>query len=76
MQKDCRAADTLRTNERLKATSTLVANLGSALLVAAIVRLFERGVDPMAAVWLVASGMIIWGGIYLLLDLEAENGNG
>lgn len=76
MRNGRRVADILRANERLKATSTVIANLGSALLIAAVARWFERGSDPMAAVWLLASVIIISAGIYLLADLEMENGNG
>lgn len=65
-------ARTLRTNARLKAESAVITNLGSALAAAAAARWFAFGVDALAPVWLVAAGIIIWGGIHMLNDLQTE----
>jgi hypothetical protein len=69
-------AATLRANEQLKAASAVIANLGTALVAAAFARWFAFGVDPLAPVWLVVGGMIMWGGIPMLNDLQTEPVNG
>ena len=68
--------ESLRANAKLKATSTVATNLGSALLAAALARWFAFGADPVAPVWLVAAAMIIWAGIHMLNDLQPEQTDG
>ena len=67
---------TLRANERLKGASSLIGNLGAALLAAAAARWFAFGLDGHALVWLVAAGMIMRSGNYMLTLLEAEPADG
>lgn len=67
---------TLRRNERLKAASGVLTNLGSALVAAAAARCFAFGFDAAALIWLLAAAMIIWAGINMLWDLQWELGDG
>lgn len=69
-------SEKLRTNERLKQASSLVGNLGAALLAAAAARWFAYGFDGHVLVWLIAAGMIMWSGNYMLVLLEAERADG
>jgi chaperone required for assembly of F1-ATPase len=66
----------LRWNERFKAASGVMTNLGSALLAAAFARWFVVGFDPFVLAWLVASIMLIGSGIHVLKMLEAGDAAG
>jgi len=46
------AVDACRGNERLKAFSTVLTNLSSALLATALARWFVTGFDPYVILWL------------------------
>jgi hypothetical protein len=65
--------DKLRRNERLKAGSGVMTNLGTALLAAAAARWFAFGFDAFVFQWLVAASMIIWTGLHLMNALEVDN---
>jgi hypothetical protein len=67
---------TLRSNERFKAASGAVINLGSALLAGAFGRWFLVGFDPYVFQWLVTSAMMIWSGLHLLDMLETDDAGG
>jgi hypothetical protein len=69
-------SETLRRNERLKAASGVLTNLGCALTAAAAARWFVLRFDVIALVWLIAAGMIIWAGLDMLRDLQGEPGDG
>jgi hypothetical protein len=64
---------TLRTNERFKAASGVVTNLGSALLAGGFGRWFLLGFDPYVFQWLATAAMMIWSGLHLLNQLEADD---
>ena len=64
---------TLQANERTKAWSTVVTNLGTALFASAFGRMWLVGLDIWGFVWLVVGIAIIGGGIHLLTWLEAES---
>lgn len=65
-------SETLRRNERLKAASGVLTNLGCALVVAAAARWFALRFDVIALVWMIAAAMIIWAGLNMLLGLQWE----
>jgi hypothetical protein len=69
-------SETLRRNERLKAASGVLTNLGSALVAAAAARWLALRFDVIALVWLSAAGMIIWAGLNILQDLQGDPGDG
>jgi hypothetical protein len=69
-------SETLRRNERLKAASGVLTNLGCALLAAAAARWFALRFDVIALVWLIVAAIIIWAGLNLLLDLHWEADDG
>ncbi|HYD37763.1 MAG TPA: hypothetical protein VEA60_09130 [Allosphingosinicella sp.] len=70
------APDVLRTNERLKAFSTVVTNLGAVLFATSVARGYAIGIDPPAFLWFVMSVMVIWSGIHVLTALEPEQADG
>ena len=69
-------AQTLRWNERFKAASGVMTNLGSALVAAAFARWFVVGLDLFVLGWLVVAIMLIWSGIHVLTVLEANDAAG
>jgi hypothetical protein len=65
-------ASVLIANERIKYSSTIGGNLGTALFIAAIGRWFLNGFDAFVALWLIASAMLIWAAWYVLMLMESE----
>jgi hypothetical protein len=70
------SSDTLRTNERLKATSGVTINVGTALFLSGFGRWFLGGLDAWVAAWIVFGTTIILAGIQLLSLLVAKNAYG
>ena len=70
------AADQLRVNEKLKVTSGVAANVGTALFLSAFGRWFLTGFDAWVAVWIAFSCAIIAGAIQLMSLLEPEVADG
>ena len=68
-------SETLSRNERLKAASGVLTNLGCALVAAAGARWFALRFDIIALVWLMAAATIIWAGLNMLLGLQWEPGD-
>jgi hypothetical protein len=68
--------EALRTNEKLKASSGIIGNVGTALFVSGFGRSFFTGLDAWAFVWIVFGTAIILAGIQLLSLLYAENAHG
>lgn len=66
------ATDPLQANGKLKVTSTVIANLGSALVAAAFSRWFLLGLDGWAASWIVFGTTGIVMAIQLMSFLDAE----
>lgn len=66
----------LRSNEKYKSASTVVGNLGSALLAGAFGRWFLVGFDPFVFQWVVVAAMMIWWALYLLNALEPDDAAG
>jgi heme/copper-type cytochrome/quinol oxidase subunit 4 len=63
----------LHTNERTKAWSTVVSNLGTALAIAGFGTLWlVRGFDAWGIIWIVFGFAIIAFGIHLLAYLELD----
>ncbi|MGZ8285728.1 MAG: hypothetical protein ACXW27_06555 [Allosphingosinicella sp.] len=56
--------------------STIVANLGSALLAGAFGRWFLLGFDPFVFQWLAVAAMMIWWALHLLNALEPDDAAG
>lgn len=70
------AGDRLRSNEKLKVGSSVIANLGTALFAAAFGRWFLSGLDGWAAIWIIFGSAAIAMGIQAMSFLEAETGDG
>jgi hypothetical protein len=62
----------LQRNEQLKAASSLIGNVGLALMAAGAGRWFIEGFDAHAMLWLLDGCVIISAGMMLLTQLEAE----
>jgi hypothetical protein len=67
---------TLQQNEKTKCWSTVVTNLGSALLASAFGRWWLVGIDLWVIIWGVLAVYVIRVGIYVLGHLEAETWDG
>lgn len=63
----------LRRNEKAKAWSTVIANLGSALIASAFGRWWLVGFDPWVTIWGVSGSFMVLFSVELLNLLEAEN---
>jgi heme/copper-type cytochrome/quinol oxidase subunit 4 len=70
------AGDPLRTNEKLKALSSVVANLGTGLFATAVARWFLNGLDGWAMIWIVFGLTAIALAVQLMSFLEPEAANG
>lgn len=70
------AGDRLRSNEKLKVGSSVVANLGTALFAAAFGRWFLSGLDGWAAIWIIFGLTAIAVAIQLMSLFEPEAANG
>jgi hypothetical protein len=66
----------LRSNEKLKAGSSVVANLGTGLVAAAFGRWFLTGLDGWAILWIVLGGTGIAMAIQAMSFLEPESEDG
>lgn len=62
----------LQRNEQVKAVSSLMGNVGLALIAAGAGRWFIEGLDGHATLWLLDGCVIIGAGVMLLTQLEAE----
>jgi hypothetical protein len=63
----------LRVNERAKAVSNMFFNLGSALVGAAVVKVYSKPVlDVAFGLWIVGGAMLIWLGWLCLSLVESE----
>jgi hypothetical protein len=62
----------LQTNERLKATSGIIINLGSALVASGAARWFLSGLDPWVAGWIIFGATAMVAGVQLLAFLSPE----
>lgn len=67
--------DPLRTNERLKATSGIMINLGSALFASGAARWFS-GLDPWVVGWIIFGATAMVAGVQLLAYLSPEKAYG
>lgn len=65
-------SETLRANERIKYSSTVGGNLGTALFATAIGRWFLSGFDAFVLLWLLTAALIIWSAWHVLTMLESE----
>jgi transcriptional accessory protein Tex/SPT6 len=65
-------ARVLQKNEKTKAWSSVVANLGTALIAAAFGRLWIVGLDPWSILWGVGGIYLVAVAAYVLNYLEAE----
>jgi hypothetical protein len=65
-------SETLRSNERIKAISTILSNLGTALTATFAGRWFLNGFDGYVLIWIVVAMVLIWSGWHVLTMLEAE----
>jgi hypothetical protein len=63
----------LQQNEKTKAWSTVMANLGTALIASAFGRLWLVGLDHWVTLWGVLGYFLVLFGIHRLNDLEAES---
>lgn len=70
------AGDPLRTNEKLKVVSSVIANLGTGLFATAVARWFLAGLDGWAVIWIVFALTAIAVAIQLMSFLEPEAANG
>jgi heme/copper-type cytochrome/quinol oxidase subunit 4 len=70
------AADRLRVNEKLKALSAVIANLGAGLFATAVARWFLTGLDAWATIWIVFGLTAIAVAVQLMSFLEPEQANG
>ena len=66
----------LRANEKLKVGSSVIANLGSALVAAAFAQWFVAGFDGWAFSWLAFGATGIMMAIQAMSFLEAEKADG
>jgi|GEM_PF-2440119 len=73
---DRSATDPLRTNEKLKVGSGVLANVGTALFLSAFGRWFLTGFDTWVAIWIAFSCTIIGVAIQLMSLLESEAAHG
>lgn len=65
---------TLRANERIKAWSSALFNLGSALAAASVVRFYDKlAFDLPLIIWSAGSASLIWVAHSILGLLESEN---
>lgn len=67
------ASRILQRNEKTKAFSTVITNLGTALVASAFGRLWFVGLDPWVILWGVPGCFVILSGTKLLDGLEAES---
>jgi len=70
------AGDRLRSNEKLKVGSGVMANLGTGLLAAGFGRWFLTGPDGWAVLWIVFGLTAIAAAIQLMSFLDREVANG
>jgi hypothetical protein len=70
------SADRLRNNEKLKVTSSVAANVGTALFLSSFGRWFLSGFDAWVAVWIAFSCVIIAAAIQSMSLLEPETADG
>jgi hypothetical protein len=69
-------ADRLRSNEKLKIGSSVVASLGTGLVAAAFGRWFPSGLDGWAATWIIFGGAGIAMAVQAMSFLEPESEDG
>ncbi|MFL6843926.1 MAG: hypothetical protein ACJ8ER_03485 [Allosphingosinicella sp.] len=65
-------SQTLQSNEKAKAWSTMVGNLGTALTITGVGTLWVNGLAPWPVVWTVFGVAIMAAATQLLISLEAE----
>jgi hypothetical protein len=63
----------LQTNEKAKAWSTMIGNLGTALSIAGFGTLWLNGLEPWPVVWIAFGFAIMILAAQLLSGLESEN---
>jgi hypothetical protein len=63
----------LQENEKTKAWSTIIGNLGTALTIAAVGTLWVNGLQPWPVVWIPLGVVVMMFAAHLLNYLEAEN---
>lgn len=73
---DRTCSETVQTNERVKLISSILSNLGTALIATSVARWFLTDFDAFVFIWLVGSAVLIWSGWHILTMLEAENEHG
>ena len=61
-----------RANERIKFSSSVGGNLGTALFATAIGRWYLTGFDAFVLLWLFTAMLLIWTAWYVLTMIEAE----
>jgi len=68
-----KASRILQRNEKTKAWSTVMVNLGTALVASGFGRLWLVGLDHWVTLWCVLGYFLMLFGIHRLNDLEAES---
>jgi hypothetical protein len=66
-------SEILQSNERAKAWSAMIGNLGTALTIAGVGTLWLNGLDPRPIVWIAFGVAIMTFATQLLSALEAES---
>ena len=64
-----------RANEQRKQVSSVIANLGTALIIAGFGRWWSQGVDPYVLLWILSGIGITWCGVKVLGLLDVEPGD-
>jgi hypothetical protein len=67
------ASQILHTNEKVKAWSTIISNIGTALTIAGVGTLWVNGLQPWPVVWIAIGVAFLMFATHLLNYLEAEN---
>lgn len=63
----------LQANEKAKAWSTIIGNLGTALMIAGVGTLWVNGLQPWPIVWIALGVAVMMFATHLMDYLEAEN---
>lgn len=66
------SSEILRRNEKTKQISSVLSNLGTALMIAAFGRIWTGTVDGWVAVWILVASMLIWSAMLCLGALESD----
>ncbi|HET9640954.1 MAG TPA: hypothetical protein VFP12_17305 [Allosphingosinicella sp.] len=63
----------LQENEKAKAWSTIIGNLGTALMIAAVGTLWVKGLQPWPVIWIALGIAAMMFATHLMNYLEVEN---